>query len=245
MSRLSPDDARRSGSARGRGAVPFGIALVLAAVSLVLRWQRSRRGRRTASGAPAPYRRARAPRKGRARWRVRLGAAAAVLLLAWAVALLLVLRYSLSAPRAPEAILGVAAPAGAPAVGPTPPAAAAQPVVPPAEARAVDGTVLFTPESAVLSPATRRRLDALLPVLRGRPRVQVIIEGHCALFGTAQGRAVLSLARARAVERYLLADGWNPEVSPRVEGAGGLRPVSRDPARQYLNRRVEVRIAGE
>ena len=112
--------------------------------------------------------------------------------------------------------------------------------------RALEATaLLFSPESAALSSAARPRLDSLLPLLRAHPRARLLIEGHCALFGTARGRAALSLERARAAERWLRGAGWSPEPPPRVEGAGGLRPVSRSSGLQHLNRRVEIRFIEE
>lgn len=185
------------------------------------------------------------------RRRARLVALAALFLLAWAAALVLAARQAATSPPAREAVLGVAAaeperPAAAGGAGSAGGAAAAEGSAAATLREARQARVVyFAPESAVLPAPARRLLDGLLPLLRDHPEFAVFIEGHCALFGTPQGRAALSLMRARVVEHYLYGGGWAPLIEPRVEGAGGARPVTRDPGRQALNRRVEVRITPE
>ena len=69
------------------------------------------------------------------------------------------------------------------------------------------------------------------------------ITGHTALAGTERGRYDLSEQRARTVYRYLQTAGWDAAGEVLVRGVGGEAPVTRDPERQELNRRVEIEVA--
>jgi len=108
---------------------------------------------------------------------------------------------------------------------------------------AQSATVYFQPDVATLTGEARELLDGLLPGLRAD--IRWVFTGHCALAGTERGRRDLSVERAEAVYAYLLEKGWDPEEEPVVAGVGGAQPVTTDPARQYLNRRVEITPADE
>ena len=130
---------------------------------------------------------------------------------------------------------------------------AAEPVTAPSDQETVpsdqetaaplQNTVYFPPDSAQLTDAVEENLRGLLPELRGVRASRVEIAGHCALYGTEQGRMDLSANRARAVYRYLQRIGWNPEGEPKLIWYGGKQPVTKDRERQHLNRRVEIRIS--
>jgi outer membrane protein OmpA-like peptidoglycan-associated protein len=118
-----------------------------------------------------------------------------------------------------------------------------QPAAPPPEAE----TVYFGPNSSLLTRSARDRLSSLAEELVGYRQLRISIRGHCALYGTEQGRIELSNERANTVEQYLLEraeglgqdpSGWTVEST----GLGGKEPVTRDEDRQNLNRRVEIRI---
>jgi len=102
--------------------------------------------------------------------------------------------------------------------------------------------VYFEPRRAVLIPEAKQELDRILISLNKIPDSNVTISGHCALFGTEQGRYILSVIRAQRVYNYLRQCGWNPEKKPRIEGLGGKQSVTEDTDMQRLNRRVEINI---
>jgi outer membrane protein OmpA-like peptidoglycan-associated protein len=102
--------------------------------------------------------------------------------------------------------------------------------------------VYFPPDSAELTAPAKAELDAILHVLSRNAGKPVAIVGHCALFGTEQGRIELSEARARHVRRYLLDAGWQPAKDPATRGVGAAEPLTREPDGQAKNRRVELRF---
>ncbi len=97
--------------------------------------------------------------------------------------------------------------------------------------------IYFEPESALMSPrAKQAAADFLKQVPEG---YELIIEGHCADYGTEKGRIALSWERARAVASY--SSSLSPSLKLReVQGHGSLYPVSRNYEAQNLNRRVEI-----
>jgi outer membrane protein OmpA-like peptidoglycan-associated protein len=105
-----------------------------------------------------------------------------------------------------------------------------------------DVTVYFDPNSPILTSREEKTLRELLPLLKEHPTASVSIFGHCASFGSEKGRQELSSERAAAVENFLRAGGWSPTESPEITGYGANRPVTTDPDRQQVNRRVEIRI---
>jgi outer membrane protein OmpA-like peptidoglycan-associated protein len=73
--------------------------------------------------------------------------------------------------------------------------------------------------------------------------LELAVEGHCARYGTEEGRAELSRERASNTYNYLLSI-WNGEASAEVRGAGASKPVTVDREKQYLNRRVYLELKG-
>jgi outer membrane protein OmpA-like peptidoglycan-associated protein len=101
----------------------------------------------------------------------------------------------------------------------------------------------FEFNSDVLLPSSMDLLDRVANVLRGRPRLKLIVEGHTDDVGDDDYNMELSRYRADAVKTYLVKKGIHPETI-RARGYGETRPVSpgiteKDRA---LNRRVEFRI---
>jgi outer membrane protein OmpA-like peptidoglycan-associated protein len=103
-------------------------------------------------------------------------------------------------------------------------------------------TVYFNPDNAALTSNARDELATIAEFLKDHPRASVSIEGHCALYGTEQGRLDLSKDRARNVYQFLLQNTWSPEEKPEIEWFGAKQYVTRDRERQHLNRRVEIEI---
>ncbi len=100
--------------------------------------------------------------------------------------------------------------------------------------------VYFLPNSARLTPETQEALKAILPLLNKNKNDKFILSGHCALYGTEQGRQKLSVLRASNVYAYLKNLGWSPMKEPEVIGFGGTQYVTKDKKNQHLNRRVEI-----
>lgn len=104
-------------------------------------------------------------------------------------------------------------------------------------------SVYFAPDSPVLDANARSRLAAAAERLAAYPSdASVRIIGHTALAGTEQGRYDLSRQRAQNAFAYLQSAGWEARQAVTVQGIGGEQPVTRDPERQELNRRVEITV---
>ncbi|MDZ7792652.1 MAG: OmpA family protein [Spirochaetia bacterium] len=116
--------------------------------------------------------------------------------------------------------------------------ATAQQVVPPE----LSQIVYFTPNSSQLTETAQQRLSEFMQELRKYEGIQLVIEGHCALYGTEQGREELSRERARKAAQYIQNLGWSPEQPPVIRGLAAQDPVSRDSEKQHLNRRVEITV---
>jgi len=101
-------------------------------------------------------------------------------------------------------------------------------------------TIYFDPDSTVLTQRARSELQETARILEERDGIQVEIIGHCALYGTEEGRAEISRLRAINTEAYLRSQGWNPDSLPAVSGRGAREPVTRVKDEQYRNRRVEI-----
>lgn len=130
---------------------------------------------------------------------------------------------------------GSAAQAGAPAE-PASSAAGTEAEVPFRLSR----TIYFDPDSTILTRRAQSELQEIARILEERDDVQVEIIGHCALYGTEEGRAEISRLRAVNTEEYLRSQGWTPDSAPAVSGSGAREPVTRVKDEQYRNRRVEI-----
>jgi len=150
-------------------------------------------------------------------------------------------RKSAEAPPQPAA----AAPIPAPTPEPEPAAPAPAPQTestpqPTTEFR----SAFFEYDSHVLSGSAREALDVDAGVLRTKPGLSVIIEGHCDERGTAEYNQALGERRAKAARDYLVASGID---------AGRIRTVSYGKERPFVegqgesawsqNRRAHVVIS--
>ncbi|MFC7331929.1 OmpA family protein [Rhodocista pekingensis] len=106
--------------------------------------------------------------------------------------------------------------------------------------------VLFRSGSAALETAGTAVLDRLAPMLARMPGT-ITVEGHTDPVAIATARFPsnweLSAARAAAVVRHLVAAGL-PAQRLRATGLADSRPLTTDPARWAMNRRVEIVIEG-
>ncbi|HNT97485.1 MAG TPA: OmpA family protein [Elusimicrobiales bacterium] len=101
----------------------------------------------------------------------------------------------------------------------------------------------FEFNSDVLLPSSMDLLDRVAAVLRGRPRLKLIVEGHTDDVGDDAYNMELSRYRADAVKTYLVKKGIHPETV-LSRGYGETRPVSPGTTEKdrALNRRVEFKI---
>ena len=115
-------------------------------------------------------------------------------------------------------------------------------VVPPQD---LSRKVYFGPNSPRLTEEAKDTLTRLMEELKNTPgggAFQLKVTGHCALYGTEQGREELSYDRARRVAEYLEDLGWKGEEKPVIRGLGGREPVTKNNEKQHLNRRVELTL---
>ena len=112
------------------------------------------------------------------------------------------------------------------------------------ESRLIDdnATVYFYPNSIILTSEAKAILRQVLQILRSEDNLYVDIIGHCAFFGTENGRQEISTERAESVYSFFIDNGWTPQEQPKLAGLGHDQIVTRDPEKQNLNRRVEITI---
>jgi len=104
--------------------------------------------------------------------------------------------------------------------------------------------ILFDPETSEVTPDQIRRLADLREALSDYEDRDILVTGHTAHFGTADGRRRLSMDRAAAVAEILFPEVRKGNGRLYLRGAGSEEPRSQEqtPAGQALNRRVEILI---
>jgi outer membrane protein OmpA-like peptidoglycan-associated protein len=104
--------------------------------------------------------------------------------------------------------------------------------------------IRFAAESAVLLPSERPKLDKIAQILMKYPDRDILVGGHTALAGNAEGRMRLSLERAVAVADYLLGKNVRAPERVVIRGYGAEWPIAdnRTPEGMEKNRRVEITI---
>ena len=102
-------------------------------------------------------------------------------------------------------------------------------------------TVYFAFDSFHLKPEGKMALDRSVELLKNRPELKVVIQGHTDQIGTAKYNKKLSEWRANAVHSYFLSKGISPHRLHTI-GYGDTRPMTSDmsPEGRRFNRRVEV-----
>jgi len=104
--------------------------------------------------------------------------------------------------------------------------------------------IQFEADSAVLRNSEKAKLDKIAAILALYPDRDILVGGHTALAGTAEGRALLSEQRAAAVADYLLSKGVRTPERVIVQGYGADFPVADNVSEEgrRRNRRVEITI---
>ena len=101
----------------------------------------------------------------------------------------------------------------------------------------------FLPDETSLTATARTVLAEIAGEVRGNIITAVTIVGHCAIAGTEAGRTEISDGCASNVYDFLSQRGLQYPKETVVKGVGSADPLTLDPARQELNRRVEVKVA--
>ncbi len=110
----------------------------------------------------------------------------------------------------------------------------------PAFVGVMDG-VLFSSNSAKLRPEARSLLDKIAKAMKAYPGKKFVVVGHTDNIGSPAANKKLSLARAKAVAKYLVRRGV-PATQLRYGGYGSAKPIATNstPEGRAKNRRVEI-----
>jgi outer membrane protein OmpA-like peptidoglycan-associated protein len=104
--------------------------------------------------------------------------------------------------------------------------------------------IRFEADSAILLPGEQAKLDKIGEILRSYQDRDILVGGHTALAGTAEGRRQLSLERAAAAADYLIRKGIRTPDRTIVRGFGAEQPLADNGTEEgrRRNRRVEIII---
>ncbi|HHM24442.1 MAG TPA: OmpA family protein [Bacteroidetes bacterium] len=110
-------------------------------------------------------------------------------------------------------------------------------------ARLIFPRVTFLSGSATLTPSAKATLDSVYQLLKEHPEVRVEIRGYTDNVGSAARNLELSQRRARAVKRYLVRKGIDPNRLIAI-GFGEDHPIADNstPEGRAKNRRIEFVI---
>ncbi len=138
----------------------------------------------------------------------------------------------------------VTAPAAAPAPAPMP-APAPVVVAPAVKPVTLQASALFDFDKAVLKPAGKAALDALVADASKVNVETIIAVGHTDASGSDRYNQGLSVRRVEAVKAYLVSQGVAADRI-KTEGKGEAQPVASNQTREgrAQNRRVEVEVVG-
>ena len=105
-------------------------------------------------------------------------------------------------------------------------------------------SINFGADSSELNYSEKKKLDTLVDILRNHPDRDVVITGHTALAGTAEGRLELSTQRAAMVAQYFIEKGVKRRDQLIITGKGATEPVADNSTLTGMaaNRRVEITI---
>jgi outer membrane protein OmpA-like peptidoglycan-associated protein len=107
--------------------------------------------------------------------------------------------------------------------------------------------IQILPDSTELTEVEKQKLQNIAAILNEFSDRRVLVGGHTALAGSAEGRMRVSFDRAQAVADYLIGIGSRTRDEITVRGYGAEQPLG-DPATpegRALNRRVEITLLDE
>jgi outer membrane protein OmpA-like peptidoglycan-associated protein len=102
----------------------------------------------------------------------------------------------------------------------------------------------FYPDSTIILPGEQLKLDQISQILTRYPDRDIVVSGHTALAGTAEGRMNLSVERAKAIADYLLKNNVRSADRIVIRGYGAEKPIADNSTEEGMrkNRRVEITI---
>ena len=104
--------------------------------------------------------------------------------------------------------------------------------------------IQFQADTAIMLPGEREKLNKIVEILRQYHERDILVGGHTALAGTAEGRRKLSADRASVVADYIINRGARTADRVVVRGYGAERPLANNNTEEgrRINRRVEITI---
>jgi outer membrane protein OmpA-like peptidoglycan-associated protein len=104
--------------------------------------------------------------------------------------------------------------------------------------------IQFRADTAIMLPGESEKLDKLVEILLRYQDRDILVGGHTALAGTAEGRNKLSAERAGVVADYIIARKARTPDRVVVRGYGADRPLADNGTEEgrRRNRRVEITI---
>ncbi|MCL1837075.1 MAG: OmpA family protein [Treponema sp.] len=104
--------------------------------------------------------------------------------------------------------------------------------------------IQFQADTAIMLPGEREKLNKIVDILKRYQERDILVGGHTALAGTADGRMKLSSERASVVAGYLIEQGARTPDRVVVRGYGAERPIADNRTEEGMrrNRRVEITI---
>ncbi|GMO68741.1 MAG: hypothetical protein Ta2A_17040 [Treponemataceae bacterium] len=104
--------------------------------------------------------------------------------------------------------------------------------------------IKFEADSAVLAESEKEKLKKIAEILEKYPHNDLLVSGHTALAGNADGRKKLSEERAGAVADFLVGQGVRYRNEVFIQGFGADKPIApnTNPKDMARNRRVEITV---
>jgi outer membrane protein OmpA-like peptidoglycan-associated protein len=104
--------------------------------------------------------------------------------------------------------------------------------------------IQFQADTAIMLPGEREKLDKIIDILRRYEERDILVSGHTALAGTAEGRQRLSTERAAVVAGHIIGQKARTPDRVVVRGYGADRPLGDNSTEEgrRKNRRVEITI---
>jgi outer membrane protein OmpA-like peptidoglycan-associated protein len=107
--------------------------------------------------------------------------------------------------------------------------------------------IQFLPDSTELTEGEKNKLRGIAAILSRYPDRKILVGGHTAMAGSAEGRLRISRERAASVASYLVSLNVGSAEDIIVRGYGASSPLGDNAAAsgQALNRRVEIILLDE
>jgi len=104
--------------------------------------------------------------------------------------------------------------------------------------------IQFQADTAIMLPGEREKLDKVVDILRRYQERDILVGGHTALAGTAEGRMQLSAERAAVVADHIINQKARTPDRVVVRGYGADKPLADNRTEEGMrkNRRVEITI---